>query len=963
MPQRSSSRGLGTKTDTGSHREKKEKMKKLFIAVFPILFVLQVSNAAPETSKQIIYLSGKGAYDTKTWEFFCTGGRNSGYWTKIEVPSCWEQQGFGNYEYGRNSYSFGPKYKYADEKGIYRLSFAVPSEWKGKVVNIVFDGSMTDTEVKINGKSAGEIHQGAFYRFRYDITDKLIWGSSNQIEVTVSKLSADESVNRAERYGDYWNFGGIFRPVFLEILPAGHIERTAINARADGSFAMDVFPKNISGQCTFNTQIIDSKGQVVSKAMSVLKPGDSLITINCKLDNPLLWTSETPYLYTVKYSITSGKKTLYEGSEKFGFRTIQVRHGDGIYINGVKIKMKGINRHCFWPETGRTLNYDMCLKDALLIKEMNMNAVRCSHYPPDVDFLDICDSLGLYVLDEIAGWQRWYDTPVGKKIVKETVLRDVNHPSVIFWDNGNEGGTNKELDKEFLIYDPSKRDVIHAHHRPGNDFNGIDCNHYETYASIQNILKDSLIYMTTEFLHCQDDGGGGAGLYDYWELMWSSPKSAGGFLWALVDEGLSRTDMNGYIDTDGVNAPDGVMGPHREKEGSFFAIREIFSPVHITMEKLSAEFAGTIPVENRYHFTNLSKCTFKYSLVNFNKPSGWLPGYSKIVENSVPSPDIRPGGKGELRLSLPAEWKDYDAIVLSAYDPSGSEIFNRTWQIKGNYKIVSGFITLKGENKATVAETDSTITLNANGTSVTFSKSTGKISRAIYNNRTNIMFTNGPVLTGGNYSLKSVRALVENDGVSMVAEYDGNMNHAKWKMFDSGWLSLDYQYELNGFYQFAGISFSFPENYVARAKWLGDGPSRVWKNRMQGVSFNVWSKIYNNTRTGAYPFFYPEFKGYYSDFAWMELSTAQGKILMATEDNDLFLRLYDFYGITGPISYPELPPGDISFLDCIPALGSKLATGLTTDASVYGPAGKPTEMSGPKKHKLWFYFGVPDINP
>ena len=225
------------------------------------------------------------------------------------------------------------------------------------------------------------------------------------------------------------------------------------------------------------------------------------------------------------------------------------------------------------------------------------------------------------------------------------------------------------------------------------------------------------------------------------------------------------------------------------------------------------------------------------------------------------------------------------------------------------------------------------------------------------------MFTNGPVLAGGNYSLKSVRALVENDGVSMVAEYDGNMNHAKWKMFDSGWLSLDYQYELNGFYQFAGISFSFPENYVARAKWLGDGPSRVWKNRMQGVSFNVWSKIYNNTRTGAYPFFYPEFKGYYSDFTWMELSTAQGKILMATEDNDLFLRLYDFYGITGPISYPELPPGDISFLDCIPALGSKLATGLTTDASVYGPAGKPTEMSGPKKHKLWFYFGVPDINP
>jgi WD40 repeat protein len=179
-------------------------------------------------------------------------------------------------------------------------------------------------------------------------------------------------------------------------------------------------------------------------------------------------------------------------------------------------------------------------------------------------------------------------------------------------------------------------------------------------------------------------------------------------------------------------------------------------------------------------------------------------------------------------------------------------------------------------------------------------------------------------------------------------------------MFSSGWLSLEYQYELTGSYQFAGISFSYPENWIIRAKWLGDGPYRVWKNRMQGVTYDVWGRVYNNTQTGAYPFFYPEFKGYYSNFTWIELSTAQGKILMASEDKGLFLRLYNFYGITGPKSYPELPAGDISFLDCIPAVGSKLATGLTTDASVYGPAGKLNELSGPKKHTLWFYFGIPD---
>jgi hypothetical protein len=937
-------------------------MKKIFFTVIALLLLAVNLSGIPINRKQVIYLSGKGYQNTRTWEFFCTEGRNSGYWTKIEVPSCWEQQGFGNYEYGRNNVSFGPKYKYASEKGMYKYNFMVPASWKGREVNVVFDGSMTDTEVKINGKSAGHVHQGAFYQFKYNITDKLIFGTTNLLEVTVSKLSADESVNRAERYGDYWNFGGIYRPVFLEAFPAEHISRVAINAKADGSFAMDVFPEKIIGKRILLTEIIDASGNIAGSTTSAVQQGDSMLTVKYRINNPVTWTSETPELYSVRNSILSGKKVLYTSSEKFGFRTIEVRHGDGIYLNGVKIKMKGINRHSFWPESGRTLNFDLCLKDAMLIKEMNMNAVRCSHYPPDVDFLNICDSLGLYVLDEIAGWQRWYDTPAGKKIVKETVIRDVNHPSVIFWDNGNEGGTNKELDKEFLIYDPSKRDVIHPHQRPGNAFNGIDCNHYEQYTSVQNILNDSLIYMTTEFLHSQDDGGGGAGLSDYWELMWQSKKSAGGFIWAFIDEGLSRTDMNGYIDTDGVNAPDGVLGPHREKEGSFYAIREVYSPVHIYLKELPSDFTGTIPVENRFHFTDLNKCTFAYKLVTFYKPTDWLPGYKKTGEIQVSSPNIGPGKTGEIKLSLPAEWKNYDALILTARDPFKNDIYSWTWKIRNNEEIIKSFISLSGENKAEYVEADTSITLKANGTSVTFSKKSGKIAHIVYNNRSITMFNNGPVFTDGNSTVRQFRTFDESDGKGVEFIYTGNFRSAKWIMHNSGWLSLDYQFEVTGPFQYAGVSFSFPENYVARAKWLGNGPSRVWKNRLQGATYNVWSKIYNNSQTGAFPFFYPEFKGYFSDFTWMELSTALGRIYIASGDDGLFLRLYDFYGITGPKSYPELPPGDISFLDCIPPVGSKLAIGLTPDASVYGPAGKPTEMSGLKEHKLWFYFGIPDIN-
>src|SRR5689334_10268826 len=161
-------------------------------------FMSFVLLSSPEISfsqqTEKFYLSGTGNDNTVNWQFFCTGGLNSGKWTTIPVPSCWELQGFGKYDYGFAKDSVRGK-----EKGMYKYTFSVPAEWKDKTVNIVFEGSMTDTEVKINGKSAGAIHQGAFYAFRYDITRLLKFGGNNLLEVTVSKHSANESVNAAER--------------------------------------------------------------------------------------------------------------------------------------------------------------------------------------------------------------------------------------------------------------------------------------------------------------------------------------------------------------------------------------------------------------------------------------------------------------------------------------------------------------------------------------------------------------------------------------------------------------------------------------------------------------------------------------------------------------------------------------------------------------------------------------------
>ena len=142
-------------------------------------------------------------------------------------------------------------------------------------------------------------------------------------------------------------------------------------------------------------------------------------TIKAPVDSPKLWTAETPNLYRVEVRLKRGKKVLHEFTERFGFRTFEVRDSDGLYLNGQKLILKGVNRHSFWPDSGRCLSEAVHRLDITTIKEMNGNAVRMSHYPPDAEFLDLCDELGLYVLDELAGWHNAYDTDIGTKLVEE----------------------------------------------------------------------------------------------------------------------------------------------------------------------------------------------------------------------------------------------------------------------------------------------------------------------------------------------------------------------------------------------------------------------------------------------------------------------------------------------------------------------------------------------------------------
>ena len=193
---------------------------------------------------------------------------------------------------------------------------------------------------------------------------------------------------------------------------------------------------------TLEAQLLDAADQPFGAPFGAKIPagGAGRMRLATQAKQPQLWTAETPHLYTLRVTRRRGDTVLHTTTTRFGFRSFEIRPGEGLYVNGLRVLLKGVNRHSFRPETGRALDRADCYADARLIRSMNMNAVRMSHYPPDEAFLEACDELGLYVLDELSGWQAAHDTIVGRLLVRELVERDVNHPSIIIWDNGNEGG-------------------------------------------------------------------------------------------------------------------------------------------------------------------------------------------------------------------------------------------------------------------------------------------------------------------------------------------------------------------------------------------------------------------------------------------------------------------------------------------------------------------------------------------
>ena len=906
-----------------------------------------------ETQRQ--YLSGHGCDDMVQWDFLCSDGRNSGKWTKIGVPSCWELQGFGTYQYGMRFYGKATPEGIADEKGKYKTEFMLPQEWAGRQIQLVFEAAFTEIHVEINGRKAGNgTYQGGFTRHTIDVSDRVFFGSKkNRLEVEVLKESTNPQVNLAERRADYWNFGGIWRPVFIISKPSQNIQRVAIDAKADGRFMADVFLNRALPQGSVCVDIIDANGKKVATSPTITTASDQA-KVDFSVKSPKLWNAEQPNLYTAIFTLKDVEgHTLHLERQKFGFRTIEYRHTyngdkeDGVFINGQKVIFKGVNRHSFRPESGRTLSKQKNIEDVLLIKSMNMNAVRLSHYPADPEFLDACDSLGLYVECEQPGWHKAHETIVGSQIVEEMVTRDVNHPSIIFWSNGNEGGFNYELEPVFAQFDPQQRVVLY----PWANRNGFETKHYRSWGETAEYMRQKEIFMPTEFLHGLYDGGHGAGLKDYWKLMMSNPRCAGGFLWDLMDQAVVRTDQNGILDPVGNFGSDGIVGPHMEKEGSFYTIREMWSPVQVLYFD-----SGAFTIQNCYNFINLKDCQFSYRLLK-------MPAYGEsevkiIKEVKLPSPNAAPGEKAQLKI----ERTDADVIELTAIDPYGKEIF--TWGHRHMVKLGTGNLSKRNLHKNTqkysYTEDTNQLLVQDGNRQYAFSKKTGRLIGVSVGDK-KLSFSNGPRFVAakradrsqdGFYNHDDSKAFQKktqyteypdqgafdsftfSDSTLVVNYLHGSINTVTWRFLADGGVYMNVDYYFNGVVDLMGICFDYPETMMKSKQWVGKGPYRVWQNRQEGPQYGLWKNDYNDPIPGE-SWEYPEFKGYFSNVNWMKLNTSEGAIGIELMTGKV--GVYTPRDGRDHILY-TLPETGISILKAIPAVRNKVNT---------------TDLNGPSAQPYW----------
>ena len=498
-----------------------------------------------------------------TPENFFSDEFNDRSWDTIHVPSNWEMQGFGDPLFRNVSTPFKPDPPYIPKEynptGSYRRNFNLPRSWKDREIFLRMEKTASASFVWINGQEVG-YNEGAQEPAEYNITEFLKPGK-NTIAVNVYKYSDGYYLEDQ----DYWRLAGIFDDVWLFAAPQTHIfdwhavtdlDKNYTNAR----LTLNIDVKNYSGTAvndfTLQTTLYDAGSkivkQMVSEKFSVQSDAKESVRLSEEIENPAKWSSEYPNLYKLTFElINSSGKVIEAIAGRIGFKETEIIN-QVFYLNGTPVKLNGINSHMQHPLLGHSMNEATIRKDFEIFKQFNINCVRTSHYPPVIRYLELADEYGIYVVDETGDeshateyvserkeWEEMY-----RERARKMVLRDRNHPSVLFWSAGNESG---EGDNICAVIDEGKKyDKTRFWMYGGNAFahkceDIIGPRYPEIYDLVTNVflIPDS-IDPRPSFLdeYLAVTGNGGGGLDEYWEAFYNHPRSMGGAIWDFVSTGI-----------------------------------------------------------------------------------------------------------------------------------------------------------------------------------------------------------------------------------------------------------------------------------------------------------------------------------------------------------------------------------------------------------------------------------------
>ncbi len=632
-------------------------------------------------------------------------------WDEVAVPGNWTLQGYGHPHYTNVQMPWPdePPFVPADNPtGVYARTVHVPADWEGRRVVIHFGGAESVLYLYANGQPVG-MSKDSRLPSEFDLTPFVTCGQDNIVVAVVVKWSDATFVEDQ----DQWWMGGLHREVYLystareawlvDVFAEGKLE----NDYTDGRLQLKVktgFARQPEEGWQVEAQLYDPEGKKVSHKPFLApvpagRPG-AWPRLQAEFDEPVprpqLWSAELPHLYRVVVTLLDPQgRAVESGALNVGFRSVEVR-GRNLLVNGRRVFIQGVNRHDHHDTKGKALPYETLRLDALTMKRFNVNAVRCSHYPNDPRWLDLCDELGFYVIDEAnleshaffhqMCRDRRYASAFLERAVR-MVERDKNHPSVILWSLGNESGYGPNHDAMagwIRAYDPSRP----LHYEPAVWLQNVDkqptekrydigyaatdivCPMYPAIADIVDWATDKKHpdrrrpLILCEYSHAMGNSNGS--LVDYWDAFEKYPGLQGGFIWEWIDHGIKQRTADGqeywayggdFGDTpnDANFVCDGLVWPDRTPHPGFFEFKNLAQPVRLGRYDAKSR---TLEIRSRQDFDTLAWLQGDWEL----KIDG-----RTLASGALPALDAAPRAKQRLRLRLP-DWKH-------AGSETGGEVF------------------------------------------------------------------------------------------------------------------------------------------------------------------------------------------------------------------------------------------------------------------------------------------------